>query len=280
MKKLLITIASVIIFSIITTPLFAQKKIRVVSLAPNLTETIFQLKRGDSLVGRSSASNYFKAAKNIPIVGDFGVPSIEQLLLVKPNIVVTSVLKDPTIQETIKKAGIKFYMLPTDSIDEYFNTVKTLGSLLNAEKNASIEMQRIKNGLKKCLAIISAVPETKRPSVFWEIWDPPLMTIGNNSFLNDFIHYAGGRNITATQNKGYFNVSEEWVLSCAPDVIIAPSIGDNRIKQIKGQLGWKSTPAAKNNRIYGDLDQNLIYLLGPRMLQAIQVIHKCIYGKD
>ena len=279
-KKLInITIAAVLLY-LTTISVFAQKKVRVVSLAPNLTETIFQLKCGDCLVGRSSASNYLKEVKNIPIVGDFGIPSIEQLLLAKPDIVVTSALKDPSVQETIKKAGIKFYLLPTDSIDKYYKTVETLGNLLNAEKNADLEIMRIKNGLAKCLSQINTIPEKKRPTVFWEIWDTPLMTVGNQSFLNNFIYYAGGRNIAASENKGYFNISMEWVLSNAPDVIIVPSMGDNRIKQIKTQLGWKSTPAAKNNRIYGGLDQNLIYLLGPKMLEAIQVIHKCIYDDN
>ena len=258
----------------------ASNKVRLVSLAPNLTETIFQLKCEKYLVGRSSASNYFKQAKNIPIVGEFGVPSIEQLLLVKPDIVVTPALKDPSVQAIIKNSGIKFYLLPTDSIEQYYETVETLGKILNAEENAKVETERIKNGLDKCLSLINKIPKEKRPKVFWEIWNPPLMTVGNQSFLNDFIYYAGGQNIAENQDKGYFNISQEWVIASAPDVIIAPSIGKNIINQMSSQLGWKSTPAVVNNRIYGNLDQNILYLLGPKMLDAIQMIYNCIYEKD
>jgi iron complex transport system substrate-binding protein len=278
MKHYLIISITVIVVCLTITSTFALKKMRVVSLAPNLTETVFQLKRGDCLVGRSSASNYLKKTKNIPVVGDFGIPSIEQLLLVKPDIVIATVLKDQSIKETIKKAGIKFYMLPTNSIDEYCKTVKTLGKLLNAEKNADHETTRIKNGLKNYVAKLNKIPYKERPTVFWNIWSAPLMTVGNQSFLNDFIYYAGGHNIAASKNKGYFNVSMEWVLSNAPDVIIAPGLGDNKIAQMKKQLGWKSTPAAKNNRIHDDLDPNLIYLLGPRMLEAIQLLHNYLHG--
>ena len=291
MRNILIAIASIVTIYFIATslfveksirvvspaPKFAQKNLRIVSLAPNLTEIIFHLERENCLVGRSSASKYFKEAKNIPIVGDFGIPSIEQLLLAKPDIVVATALKDPSIQEIIKKAGIKFHLLPTSSIDEYYKTVKTLGDILDANINAKQEILRIKNGLKKSLSQINKISDAKRPKVFWEIWNPPLMTVGNQSFLNDFIYYAGGTNIAASKNKGYFSVSEEWVLSCSPDIIIAPSMGKNKISQMKNQLGWKSTSAAKNNKISGYLDQNLVYLLGPRMLDAIQVIHECIY---
>ena len=46
------------------------------------------------------------------------------------------------------------------------------------------------------------------------------------------------------------------------------------------QTGWNSTPAAQQYRIYGNLDENLVYILGPRMLEAIQLIHKCLYDKS
>jgi len=294
MRNILIAIASIVTIYFIATslfveksirvvspaPKFAQKNLRIVSLAPNLTEIIFHLERENCLVGRSSASKYFKEAKNIPIVGDFGIPSIEQLLLAKPDIVVATALKDPSIQEIIKKAGIKFHLLPTSSIDEYYKTVKTLGDILDANINAKQEILRIKNGLKKSLSQINKISDAKRPKVFWEIWNPPLMTVGNQSFLNDFIYYAGGQNIAENQDKGYFNISQEWVIASAPDVIIAPSIGKNIINQMSSQLGWKSTPAVVNNRIYGNLDQNILYLLGPKMLDAIQMIYNCIYEKD
>ena len=277
MKNYFITIiVAAFILGLTVASTSATENVRVVSLAPSLTEIIFQLKCEDCLVGRTSASNYFDKAKNIPIIGNFGIPSIEQLILVKPDIVIATALKDYSIKRTITKAGIKFYMLPTNSVDEYYKAVKTLGVLLNTEKNANLEIARIKNGLKNCMAQMDAIPEKKRPAVFWVMWNLPLMTIGNKSFLNDFIYYAGGRNIAASENKGYFNVSEEWILSRAPDVVIAPSMGDNKIGQMKKQLGWKSSPAAKNHRIYGNLDLNLVYLLGPRMLEAINLIHKYI----
>ena len=247
MKRFVITIAtSALILGSI--PGFAVKKVRIVSLAPNLTEIIFQLKRGDCLVGRTSASNYFGKAKDIPIIGDYGIPSIEQLILMKPDIVVAADIKDYSIERTIKKTGMKFYLLPTNSIEKYYDTVKTLGRLLDAEKNAAHEVARIKNGLKNCMARIKSIPEKKRPSVLWVIWDPPLMTLGKRSFLNDFIHYAGGHNIAASENKRYFNVSREWVLGCSPEVIIAPSMGNNKISQLRKQFGWKPSTDTKNTQ--------------------------------
>ena len=274
MTKFYYTLFAVLFLAITAS---AKNNIRVISLSPSLTEIIFQLNKGDCLVGRSSASNYFKKAKKIPIVGDFGIPAIEQLIVTKPDVVITTALKDPSIQNTIKKLGIKTYILPTNNIKEYYHTVNILGKLLGAEKNADKEILRIKNGLEKYAIQRAKIPKKQHPTVFWEISSSPLMTIGNKSFLNDFIYYAGGRNITSSINKGYFNVSKEWVIHSAPDVIISPSMKKQKIKETKQQLGWDTTPAIKNNRIYGNLDPNLVYILGPRMLEAIQTIHKCLF---
>ena len=274
-KKIITAIMLSVFIS--SSTVFAEETPRIVSLSPSLTEIIFQLNRGNCLVGRSSASNYFKKAKHIPIVGDFGAPSIEPLILTKPNIVVSTTLKNPSIQNSLKESGIKFYILPTDNIAKYYKTVRTLGKLLNAEKNANIEIARVKNGLKKCVSLFNKIPETQRLTVFWEICSTPLMTIGNKSFLNDFIYYAGGRNITSKMNKGYFNVSEEWVIKTNPNVIIAPPMGKQKIKETEQRLGWEKTSATKNHRIYGNLDKDLVYILGPRILEAIQAINSCIY---
>ena len=267
----------ILLLFFLTINVFAKENPRIVSLSPSLTETVFQLNKGSCLVGRSSASSYFNKAKSIPIVGGFGVPSLERLILVKPNIVVTTTLKDPSIQNTIRGLGIKLYILPTDSIKEYYKTVRILGKLLHAEKNANKEILRIQSGLKKILSQIDKVPKKQRPTVFWELCSAPLMTIGNKSFLNDFIYYAGGRNITSNINRGYCCISEEWVIKANPKIIISPGMGNQKIRETEQRLGWDITSAAKNHRIYSNLNKDLVYILGPRMIEAIEAIHKCLY---
>ena len=117
----------------------------------------------------------------------------------------------------------------------------------------------------------------KWPKVLLAIWNKPILTVGNKSFLNDYISFAGGKNIAAGIDNGYVNVSEEWIILSAPDVIIYPSINKSYAKEIADQPEWSNIPAVKNKRIYTDLNKDLIYILGPRILEAIQAIKNCIY---
>ena len=255
----------------------SDKKIRVVSLAPSLTETVCALGRADALVGRTSVDNYPPEVKKIPIVGNFGIPSLEKLITVKPTLVIAADFKDPAIIQTLEGMNIKVMTLPTDSISDYLNAVAKLGKLLDCQKEADKEIARIKKGLKDFKRQADRTPKNKRPRVFMEIWNDPIMTVGNNSFLNDFIAYAGGENIAQNQDKAYFNCSEEWIITSAPQVIICPSMGQGLIAELEKKTGWSNIPAVKEKRIYANLNQDIIFRLGPRLLEGIESIKDCIY---
>ncbi len=255
----------------------AQTPPRIVSLSPNLTEIIIVLGGQSSLVGRSSACNYIEDAKSIPIAGDMGAPNLEKIILLKANIVVASALRNPSDARIIENLGIKFYLLESESFKDYYAAVEILGKLLGKEKEAEKETGRVKSALSEFKENNTSIPLSNRPKVFWEIWNNPLITIGNKAFLNEFIVLAGGRNITANVNRSYFEISKESVMIADPDVIIAPGLSPKSVKDMKSGIGWSSMSAVKNNRVYTDFDLNLVNVFGPRMITTIQLIHNLLY---
>ena len=79
----------VLLLSVFCTFVYAgNKKLRIVSLSPSLTETIYQLGKGDLLVGRSIVCNYPKEVKKVKVVGNFNKPNIERLAVMIPDYVV------------------------------------------------------------------------------------------------------------------------------------------------------------------------------------------------
>lgn len=257
----------------------AQEQARIVSLSPNLTEIIIALGGKSSLVGRSSACDYIQDAKSIPIAGDMGSPNLEIIIAMKPNAVVSSGLKNPSEALVIENINIKFYLLPTESFEDYYVSVETLGKLLGKEKEAKKEIERVKSGLFELKERNKAIPASSKPKVFWEIWSNPLITIGNKAFLNEFIELAGGKNITANINRSYFEISKESIMVENPDIIIAPELSQQAVKDMRSAIGWSSISAVKNNRVYTDFDPNLVNVFGPRMLTTIQLIHNLLYNK-
>lgn len=256
---------------------YAEENPCVVSLSPSLTEIVFQLGKGACLVGRSAVCNYPDEVSKIPVTGNLGSPYMEKLAVLKPSILLVSAFQDPSVRKTLENMGVKVVVLPMDSIDCYFSGVKELGEILHCEAAAEKEIQRVKTGLESFKENIKNTVPEKRPVVYLEVWNSPLMTVGGKSFINDFISYAGGKNVAGNEAKDYFTCSEEWVILSNPDIIISPAMGKEQMKDILKRSGWTAITAIKNKRVYLALNQDLIYRLGPRILEGIEVLHKCIY---
>ena len=249
--------------------------LRVISLSPSLTELVFHLGKGALLVGRTSACDYPADAKKVEVVGGFGKPSLEKLVSLKPDVVLASALADPSVEKAIRRLGIDFRMLPTDSIEDYYNAVSVLGRVLRCEKRASAEIARVRDGLRKFEAL--SLKDTRRPRVYLEVWDRPFMTVGRKSFINDLINYAGGANIAGKMDQAYFNCSVEWIITSNPEVIICPAMKTGREADVEGRNGWKEISAVKNHRVYVDLNDDLIYRLGPRILEGVRLLRSMIH---
>ena len=251
-----------------------RKSIKIVSLAPSLTELIFYLGKGQDLIGRTTACNYPKEAEKITPVGAFGQPSLEKLISLKPDIVVATALADENIKKTVEEYGIKFLLLPTDDFENYKNTLKALGDALDCSNVANKEIIKFEKSLKEFAKANSQ--KAKRPKVYLEIWNNPYMTIGKKSFINKMISYAGGENIFGNIDKGYFNFSIESLIQSDPDIIIAPSLSADSVKTIENRPGWNKMSAVVNHRIYTNLNNDLIFRLGPRTMQGIKLLHSII----
>lgn len=258
-------------------PAGAEDMVKIISLSPNLTELIFHLGKGGCLVGRSSACDYPAEAKKLPIAGKFGVPSMEFVAGLKPDYIVSSGIRDDGIRKNIEELGIKFVILPNETIDDYYMAVSELGAILNCKALSEREIQRVKKIFDLEKKITGTVPVEKRPKVYLEVWDNPLMTVGGKSFVHDLIAMSGGLNVAGGEKIGYLKCSKEWVILSKPDVIIAPAMGKFAGGEIKRRGGWSDMPAVKNDRIYTGMEESLIYRLGPRMTESLGIFRKCFF---
>jgi iron complex transport system substrate-binding protein len=256
--------------------LSAQDRPRIVSLSPSLTEIVVQLGREDCLVGRSSACDHPSSIKALPICGDFGKPSIEAILGFRATHLAVADLENPALAETLRSAGVVILRLPTNRIDDYYAAVAILGRELDATDAANSEIRRVRDGIESFRRDLRSRPQADRPSVYFEVWDNPPMTVGRDSYLHDLIELAGGRNLGGSQPGGYFHCSAEWVIANAPEIIIAPAMTREKGNDIGRRPGWESIPAVRNGRIHAALDQDVLYRLGPRILSGLRMLRACI----
>ncbi len=251
----------------------------IVSLSPNLTELIFLLGRGTSLKGRSSACDWPEEAKKIPVVGSFARPNAEAVIQTGAKLVVsTSYLKKSEL-ELLTQSGIQVKTIPMESFQDYSNALKELGILLHAREKAEAEIRKMNRQLQEIRTKTGRIPKEKRPKILIVIAENPIVTAGKKSYLNELIQLAGGRNCAENIEKNYFICSPEWLCMNPPDLIIQTKHGKKSGKDLTTLTRLiPYAPAVQKGRILQNLDDSLIYRIGPRTIQGIQQIRNFLEG--
>jgi len=202
----------------------APEGLRIVSLAPNLTEIVCALGAGSALVGRTSVCDYPpEIVRAVPVIGGFGAPSLDRLLKTRPTLVLDVALEDEAVAKLMAQMGVHRVRVPCTRLDDIPAAVLTIGRLAQRESAALALAERIRREVAERRAAL----EKRRasgltpPSVFVEIWGDPLMTVGGNSFVSELVALAGGKNLgDEVTGKDYFPVSSEWVIARNPDIIL------------------------------------------------------------
>jgi iron complex transport system substrate-binding protein len=125
---------------------------------------------------------------------------------------------------------------------------------------------------------VSIIPQDRRVTVFYEVFDEPLMTTGSAAFIGQILEMAGGVNIFADLPEKYPQVSPEEVVKRNPAWILGPSSHGQALTpaQISQRPGWDRIAAVKHHRIYL-LDGDIVSRPGPRLAEALETIAKVLY---
>lgn len=252
---------------------------RVVSLAPSLTEMVCAIGGADQLVGRSSACDYpADTVKSIPIVGGFGAPSPERLLVAKPDAVFYTGLADLTLAPKLRQIGLNPVPVPCSRLDDIPAAISLVGRHLRREPAANALAESLRQQIEACR---SAIPTSPPPRVLVLIWNDPLTAAGRNTFIADLVRLAGGQNIGDEITRDYFQVSGEWVLDHNPEIIFCFFMaGKESVKQqIIQRKGWERVAAIRDGCVYDGFDNNLVLRPGPRVMQGLELIRPCIQNR-
>jgi len=251
---------------------------RIVSLAPSDTEILFYLGLGDRVVGDTTYCNYPAEAKLVPKIGGFRDPSLEKIVALKPDLVLTTDMHQPLIKG-LEDAGLNVLVLNPHTIDGILADIQLIGSAAGVENKAIDLTAGLKNRVNTVTARVEKVPESQRPTVYYEMWNEPLMSIGRDSLIGQMIKLAGGINITDDCLEQYPQISEEVILERNPQVMInSYGHGSKKITsaEIAARKGWQEISSVKNNRIY-TIDTDLLTLPGPRIVDGLEAIAALLY---
>ncbi len=220
------------------------KPSRIVSLNPATTEILFALGAGNRLIGRTKYDLWPASARLIPALGDGIRPNVEAVLGTKPDLVVLYASEDNrAAADRLRAAGVSTVSLKIDSIAEFRRGVHMLGAVLGDQARA----RSVVDSVNRTLARVRAAPAgLSRPTVFWHVWDAPLITIGAGSFMNELVEIAGGRNVYADLPAPSPAVSLEDVSKRNPDFILA---GPSGAAQLAADPRWRIVAASRAGRV-------------------------------
>lgn len=256
-------------------------KMRIVSLAPSHTEILFKLGMQDSLVGVTDRCNYPAEAKNIECIGSFGKPNVEQLLALKPDLVVAADFENNEIPELLKASGIDVLCKEIRSFEQMFETFRQIGRATAKLPQAEKIIETMQADLEKITEKFKELDLSHRPKVFVEVWHDPITTTGRASFIDEVVTYAGGINVAGELEQGYPHINGEKVIQWDPDVIIIcyMTMVNFSKSQLAERIGWADISAVKNGRIIEDIPADLILKPGPRLIEGVKMLAERLHAE-
>jgi iron complex transport system substrate-binding protein len=249
---------------------------RIISLAPNITEILFDLGLDEEIVGVSIHCNYPEKAKTKVRVGSYISVDFERIVFLRPDLIIaTGAGNTREMVERLEKLGFPTYVIFPKNLSDILKSILHLGRVVNREKEASRVVQEMNQRSQRVVERAKGLP---RPRVFLQIGEAPVVTVGKGSFADDILHLAGGENIASTEKEMYPRFGIEEVLKKAPEVILISSMnpkGDYE-KVLQEWSRWKMIPAVKNGRIHL-INSDLIDRPSPRIIEGLEEIARLLH---
>lgn len=192
---------------------------RVVSLSPAVTEIMYALGADSLLVGRTDFCLYPPQASDVPSIGGISNLNIEQILGRDPDLVISGSMVSRKAADQMDRMGTPMVcVIEKPRFDALYVNISAIGSLVGCEHEADSINRMLRTRVAALLESQAFAIDT--PTVYYVVGFGPggNFTAGGNTFINDIIRMAGGRNI-AEGVEGW-SYSLEALVDANPDYII------------------------------------------------------------
>ena len=252
---------------------------RIISLAPSVTEIIYELGREHKLAAVSSACDYPKEALEKENVGRIDEPNIEKIVALEPDLVIASSATKIESLERLTELGIRNIGFKPESINDTIEMIEDIARLISAENEGAEITRKLKKDYRSLKKLVAEELKNKnRPRVFYQIWSDPLYTAGKGTFIDSIIQDAGGYNIAREAAGSWPTYSSESLVAADPEVYISSkhsSLEGLTLEEISQKRIFREVSAFKNNRIYL-VDQDLVNRPSPRIIEGYKEFIKAI----
>ena len=267
------TFAQITVVDDLNNEIILDKPVKsIITLSPHLTELTFNAGAEPLLKATVEHSDYPEQAKTIPSLGAYNHWDIEQVLLLKPDIVLAwqTANGDEPINK-LRQLGIKVYVSEPRKIKDIALTIKNIGLMAGttdvADKTANTFIQSMQQ-------LGDQYAEQKPVKVFYQVWSNPLVTVNGEQLISALIRMCGGKNVFADIDNLAPTIGQEDLIDANPQVIIGGARDGEHGNWLAEWRQWSSIDAVQHEQLYF-IHPDLLNRQTTRMLQGAQQL--CTY---
>lgn len=226
----------------------AARPERIISLAPHLTELLFAVGAGERIIATVEHADHPAEARSLPRVGSAVQLDLERIVALEPQLVIAWASGNPRAQmERLEALGLNvYYSEPTDFAG-IARDLRRLGQITGTAESAeaaAVDFEREIDALRA--RHFGRAPIT----VFYQVWDPPLMTVNDRHLIGEALRLCGGTNVFGDLEALVPRPGREAVLAANPEMIVTGGPGEDRADWLEPWRAWTGLTAVQRDNLF------------------------------
>jgi iron complex transport system substrate-binding protein len=222
---------------------------RIVSLAPSLTEIIYALGQENRLAGDTDFCDAPAEAKLKPHVGGPQNPSLEAIVALRPDLVVATTVNRWETVQALEHLGIAVYTTDPETVRATLDSFLHVAQILDAQSQGDALVAKLRSRLD---ALHSRLSDRPLVHVLFVVWENPLISIGQNTFIADALRWAGAESVVLS-DKDWPTLSFEEIVRLQPDYLVFANdetgVAPVELQNLRASPAWKNIEAVQLGHI-------------------------------
>jgi len=263
-----------------------EKPMRIISLSPSVTETLFYLDAGDRVVGVDAWSYRPREALNKKRVGSYTYINIDIIKSLDPDLILTATGVQRNIIEMLRREGFTIYPIPVPtSIYQIFDNILLVAGLIGEYEKGLDLVEKIIDKLKDLVQKYK-FKDPLKTYIEIDLGGPTIP--GYFSHITSALHIFNLRNIFGDRKQaylygfeipGYKALDLSEVAKLNPDLIIYESKNkkpsEEEFREIIEKRGWQNIKAVASRK-YVLIPNDTLAHYGPSFIDNLEFVIKKI----
>jgi len=242
---------------------------RIASLSPGATELVFAAGGGERVVAVVAFSDYPPEARTLPSVGSHSRLDLERLLTLQPDLAIVWGSGDSAEQmAALEDFGVPVFYLEPKNAEGIALAIERLARLSASETVGRQAAERFRQGMAE---LTEQYRDSEPVTVFYQVWNKPLMTVNDSHLIGQVIRLCGGRNVFAELPRQIPRIDIEAVLTANPQAILAGGMGEENRYWLTEWQAYPGLQAVQQGNLFF-IPPSLVQRPTPRLLEGARLL--------